>query len=393
MSRVLIAGRRHEELLHLRENIAKLGDYDASLQLIVNGDADPLQESDRLPDILVLLLNDQSLVELEALAARPVADRPQIVVIGDELTPETMRAAMQAGARDFLRTDADEQDLSQALRLLATESRDALGDKGRNQIAIINAAGGNGASTIAVNLAYHFASERQYATALVDLDLQFAPLGQYLDLRPARGILEALERVDEMDSMALEGYMNNHDSGIKLVGAVPVSEVRPVDQSDSQIGRLLGLIRQAHEHTIIDVPSRIDPVGVAALEDSDHILIVVQQDLVSLRNAARLIEIMCRDLAVPDYRIALLVNRYNKNAALDLDDIRRTVKDGDLITVPNQFRHVAESIDLGVPILESNQGGAFAKAIAKLAQIMGDIEDPAPRNGLIGKALSQIWRR
>jgi pilus assembly protein CpaE len=392
MNRVLVAGRAGEYVAQVERLIASFGCYDTATNVMTNGTADPLDDPGPSPSVLVLVLSSCAAHELRALVARSATTRVPLIVIGEALDPKTMRLAMQAGARDFLSPDTDTALLEDALRVLTRESvthATANGASDTRQTVVVNAAGGNGATTIAVNLAHHFATTARRKTAIVDLDLQFAPVGQHLDLTPARSLLEALERIDELDREALDGYLTPHASGVALMSATTPSETMSHDELDPVMGRLLALVRGAHERVIVDLPNRIDGPAASVLETSDDILLVLQQNLTSVRNAARMVEIIRRHLAIPDNHITLVVNRYHKNAAIELADIKHAVKAGPVFTIPNQFRSIAQGIELGVPFMKASPGSAAGRAIVELATHVGG-EVRAQKHGFIGKTLSSL---
>ena len=100
-----------------------------------------------------------------------------IFAIGTLNQPQVIVNAMRAGAREFIERPTTTTDLLEAFVRLTTAQRKVAGGIRGKVFSVINAKGGNGATTVAMNLA--FALQAAYGhTALVDL----APLGQ---CRPA----------------------------------------------------------------------------------------------------------------------------------------------------------------------------------------------------------------
>lgn len=389
MSKVLIAGRSREDVLQLQASIVALGAYETAINVIVNGHADPLYGLSELPAVLVLILEADSKEELLALSERPLSARVPLIVIGNALDPATMRVAMQSGARDFLDPESDQELLASALQLLFSETRVNSKIADSRQIAVINASGGSGATTVAVNLAHAFATKSKMQVGLIDLDLQFAPTSQYFDIKATRGLLEALERIDEMDTVALEGYFSIHSSGIELLSALPTVEIPSRDNLDGQFTQLTELMQEKYERVIIDMPSQLDALSAAALESSDHILVVLQQNLVSIQNAARLLDYMRHDLAIPDSRLVLVVNRFDKNSTIEIVDVKRTVKEDPVFVLPNQYKAVAESINFGIPVLQQEPNSPLSKAIIQLEEFLGGKVEKK-RSGFIANKLSSL---
>ncbi len=80
---------------------------------------------------------------------------------------------------------------------------------------VVNAKGGSGATTVAVNLALALQAAHGH-TALVDL----APLGHaalHLNVKPAFNVADATRNLHRMDSSLLESFMTRHKGGLQLL--------------------------------------------------------------------------------------------------------------------------------------------------------------------------------
>src|SRR5207253_1085490 len=106
-----------------------------------------------------------------------------IFAIGNLHQPQIIVNAMRSGAREFIERPTTTTDLLEAFVRLTTAQRRVRQEGPRGKVySVINAKGGNGATTVAVNLA--LALQSAYGqTALVDL----APLGHaalHMNLKP-----------------------------------------------------------------------------------------------------------------------------------------------------------------------------------------------------------------
>ena len=79
----------------------------------------------------------------------------------------------------------------------------------------------------------------------------------------------------------------------------------------------------------------------------------MQQSLLHVRNAARLLQILKTELGVPPDRVRLIVNRYEKEALVEVDDIRRSLGAGVPLLIPGEYRAALESADSGVPLYDT----------------------------------------
>jgi pilus assembly protein CpaE len=390
-TRILIASRSPEAIERLKLLLAGAHDFRVASKLIVNGHSDPLEGLRELPDLLILRVSDNSANELEAQFRRDPAARCPLVVVSGTLDPSIMRLAMQAGARDFLTEPVEEEDLLGAIVQIASEQRVRSAPRGARKAAFVNASGGCGATFLAANIAHLLQVGSQRSTALVDLDLQFAPLAHYLDVEPTRDLFQALAAAGELDDTALRGYMIKHASGLEILAARPERAEASGDAVGENYRPLMDLLDAGFEHVVYDVPNHLDLFGLMTLERADHVVIVMQQSLPSLRNAVRLAALLRGDLAVDSERIAVVVNRYRKGAGVDLPDIERALGDLEILRVPNHFQPVSESIAMGVPLLEHARNSPVVKALREIEERVGGHGSPKQKS-LFTKTFNTIMR-
>lgn len=388
--RVLVAGRTPQALAGLEQILGKEPDIQFSLRHIVNGTVDPLQGVRELPDVLVIDLSGNWKAELAALRARPVDERPAIIAIGDEGDARMMRDAMNAGVRDFLTHPCSASELLASVHHLANESRRTAGSGSARLTAVINAKGGSGASFIACNLGHIMSADLAQKTALIDLDLQFGTLPLYLDMNPRTTLMDALAMADQLDGVALEGYMARHASGLHLLPAMSDHLGLPWEIPEASLNRILNLATGNYDQLIVDLPRQIDPLTSSVIERADHVLVVMQQSLTHIRDAKRLLQVITNELGVPRQATEVLVNRYYEKNPITLQDISQALQRDDMQTVPNDFLRVSESVNTGRPMFESARNAAVTRTLQCLAQrLSGTVE--LPKHGVLKRAVSYLF--
>jgi len=87
----------------------------------------------------------------------------------------------------------------------------------------------------------------------------------------------------------------------------------------------------------------------------------------------------------------VLVNRYRKGTSVELNDVRRLLRDEDPMLVPNHFSAVAESIDTGVPIYEHARGSPVTKAIVDVVMQL-DGQQSSNSRGFITRTIDSFLR-
>lgn len=390
--RVLLASRSAEALKRLGEGLAGARNVVVTTRLIGNGHTDPLYNVQQAPDVLVLRFDAANLAELATLAESSPDGRPPLIVVGPPASSEAMRLAVRSGARDFLVEPLDAADFVAALERLRHEPRRAQQGATKADVTVVlGAAGGVGTSLVACNLAHALAVETAAPTLLIDLDVNSAPLSSMLDLKPERGIMQALAEVEFLDQHALQGYVTKHGSGLHLLGASSKDPVLTRDVDAARVTALMGVLCEQYRHVVVDGSHTLDDLSVTTLGMARTAVLVVQQSVAQLKQAARMIRVLHGEFAVPDDRIVVVVNRFLKRSMVTLDDVRRTLAREKLSVVPNQYSTVLSSIDGGMPLLEFNPSSPVTRAIADLRRELSGAP-PAGKAGLLRRALPMFAR-
>jgi pilus assembly protein CpaE len=226
---------------------------------------------------------------------------------------------------------------------------------------------------------------------LIDMDLNFSPLLHYLDLHPERGLLQALDALTGLDEHALSGFLTSHRSGLRLLSNVHGPAVLSKDVSSEKLARLLELLVSHHGHVLVDAPHALDTLTATVFGIATHVVLVVQQSVLQVRNAVRLQQILRDELGVPTDRMRVVVNRYHKDALVQLDDVQRSLGEVEILTVPSHYRSALESTDTGVPLYDVDRDSTLVRALQKVAHTLAGTDDK-PRSGLLSRVLPAIFR-
>ena len=160
-------------------------------------------------------------------------------------------------------------------------------------ISVIGARGGVGATTICVNLAWIIANHLGQKTGLLDFDPQLGTVALALDLEPSRGLRDALEKPDRIDSLFMDRVMIKIDEYLSVL-----STEEALDDSivigESAAEALFQQVRSKFSFVIIDLPRTISPFTRYAMKNSDHVVCVSEYNIMGLRESLRYLD-FCRD--------------------------------------------------------------------------------------------------
>ena len=324
--------------------------------------------------IIIINLSADGLKELQFL--NNVDDKKaSVIIIGDQKNVDLLSLAIRAGVKDFIDVKDYEHKLDGVFCNIKKNITHAYNKNNVKRLnAIINAKGGSGASFIASNVAYVLAQECGLRVALVDLDLQFGSLGLNFDKIPKYPLTEALNVINDLDSISLEAYMSKYNENLSLLLPSPSDILLPGEINVAHLKKLLELLQINYSQIVVDLPRLIDPVSSMIMEQADQITLVLQQSLVQFRDGRRLIQILNKDLDIPLDKIAIVVNRYDPKNSLRIEDLKNIVKHDQVYTIANDFEHVASASNLGVPLCESSASTKIAHDLKQLARNLGQIK-------------------
>jgi pilus assembly protein CpaE len=390
VNKVLIASRLAEPLQDLQNCLQEQREFEVHTRLISNGHADPLHGLSFAPDLVVLRFDAEHLAELAAWSGKGAALRPPLIVVGPAANPEAMRLAIRSGAKDFLPEPVTSSELIAALQRVRDEAQRSRARATGGIHAIVGSAGGAGTSLIAANVARIVASDAQRNSLpgplLLDMDLNFAPLSHYLDLQADRGLLQAVEAVESLDEVALVGFGSKHRSGLRLLCASGNSTVLAKDISPERFARLVEVLASNYAHVFVDVPHSLDALTATVFSLATNVVLVLQQSLLHVRNAARLVQILRTELGVSPDRIRVVVNRYQKDALVELADIKRSLGTEAVTTIPSHYRSALESADSGVTLFDADRNSSVVRALRDLANALSG-ESASAKGSLLRRVL------
>src|ERR1700722_12223451 len=285
-----------------------------------------------------------------------------VFAIGTLSQPQVIVNAMRAGAREFIERPTTTTDLLEAfVRLTAAQRRTQKeGPKGK-VFSVVNAKGGSGATTVAVNLALALQAAHGH-TALVDL----APLGHtalHLNVKPSFNVADAIRNLHRMDSSLLESFMTRHGGGLQLLAGTNAPAA--VEPSTAEFVRLFDMLAAHYKYVVVDNSSRLDAVSRLVANLSECVLIVACTDVASLWSAARVQQYLGE--SVNRERVGLVLNRFRKVPGFSEADAEAAAGAKLLWRVPNQYFAISTAIDRGTPVMAQGHS-EIARCFAGLAQ-------------------------
>src|SRR5271167_847790 len=272
-----------------------------------------------------------------------------LFAIGTISQPQVIVGAMRAGAREFIERPTTTTDLLEAfVRLTAAQRKVNREGTSGKVFTVVNAKGGGGATTVAVNLALALQSAHGN-TALVDL----APLGHtqlHLNLKPLFSVTDAIRNLHRLDSSLLESFMTRHSGGLQVLAGpnIPVA----IEPSTAEFARLFDMLLAHFRYVVVDASTRIDPTTRLVCNLSQTVLMVANADVASLWSASRVQQYLGESGG--HEKVNLVLNRFRKIPGFSEADAENAAGVKLLWKIPNQYFAVSTAIDRGTPVMEQS---------------------------------------
>ncbi|HEY0321882.1 MAG TPA: AAA family ATPase [Pyrinomonadaceae bacterium] len=329
-------------------------------------------DAEQLYDEIVRLKPNAAIITLGAnaehalgLMERLATECPQTAIIAGarDASPDLILRAMRAGAREFLRLPIHTEELETVLdrtEEFCSEHPATPKKKGR-MIAVFSSKGGCGTSFVASNLA----CAMREPTCLVDLNLQAGDLPLFLGIDPKYSIADVVENRARLDDSLVASYITPYSSNLSLLAAP-----READSADEiepeHVFEVLERLRENYQYVVLDPQHTFDAITLAALDQSDDIVLVLTLDIPAIRSAQRALEIFDR-LGYPRSKVRVIVNRWSKQIDLDLHQVEKFLGEPVVGFVPSDYQVAVSSINLGQPLVQSNPNARIALEIQRIA--------------------------
>ena len=313
----------------------------------------------------------------------------KVVLIAEDVTPAALHRLMKSGAAEFVPYPLPEGELAAAVERLtrpaevtpmpAARERPRLEADGDGVlIAVQGLAGGAGATTLAVNLAYELATvtkAKAPRVCILDLGLQFGSVATYLDLPRKEAVLEMLAEMATADQDVFAQALVKFEDKVTVFTAP--SDLLPLDMiGPEEVAKLIELARAHFDFVIVDMPPTLVQWSETVLNAAQVYFGIIELDMRSAQNTIRLKRaLQSEDL--PFEKIRFVLNRAPKFTDLQGKSRAKRLAEGlDIsldLQLPDGGRQVTQSSDHGLPLAVQAPKNPLRKEIMKLAKSLYDL--------------------
>lgn len=341
-------------------------------------------------EFVAIAVDDQDEEDLSLISSLITAAKSsdvKVILIADDVSPIALHKLLRLGADDFIPYPLPENELHEAIERLrqkpvveaatapdlpAAATLKATNDHSGVVLPVHGLAGGTGATTFAVNLAWELATIDKKSpprVCLLDLDFQFGSASTFLDLPRRDLVYEMLTDTESMDSESFMHSLLTYNEKLHVLTAP--AEILPLDIiGPEEILKIVETARTNFDYVIIDMPSTLVAWTEAVLQNAHVYFAMVELDMRSAQNALRMIRALKAE-QLPYEKMRFVLNRGPKFTDIaGKTRVKRMAESLDIhieVQLPDGGKQIVQANDHGQPLAESAPKSPLRKEIHKLA--------------------------
>ena len=323
--------------------------------------------ANEVPEVVILDVSDGKHHEFE-LAERFNAQYKNMafMMMSEDSSSELLLKAIRSGFSEVITLPLSEEKLSQALQRYQTKQFSSASHHSK-VISVISCKGGSGATFIATNLGYILSALFDKKVLLIDINQYFGDASMYVtDKKPGMTLADVCNQMNRLDFAFLESSLITVRPNYKILAAAE-SPDSAADIKPEHLDTIIRMARNNYDYIILDVGRQIDALTVKGLDLSDTIYAVMQLVLPYVRDARNLLNVF-KSLGYSQSKVQMIVNRYDKASKLKLSDLSGAIAVNNLITIPNEYVAVTDSVNQGVSVYHLSKNNAVSKALVEIAE-------------------------
>lgn len=352
----------------------------------------PESQSLELIALAVDATDEENLVLMGEIITQAKAQGLKVILIAEDMSPAALHSLLRQGADEFVPYPLPEGELSAAIDRLRADPEETLTPaphapqlkSGTNKdgalIVVHGLAGGTGATTMAVNLAWELANadkKHPPKVCILDLDLQFGSIATFLDLPRREVVYDMLSETETMDEESFGQALLTYEDRLHVLTAPP--EILPLDIITSEdVKRVLDVARNQFDYVIVDMPSTLVQWTETVLSNAHVYFAMLELDMRCAQNALRFKRALQSE-ELPVEKLRYVLNRAPKFTDLNAKSrVKRMAESLEIsidLQLPDGGKPITQANDHGMPLATSTPKSPLRKEIAKLAASLHNLRD------------------
>ena len=334
--------------------------------------------------------DEDNLVMLGEIITKAKARSLKVILIAEDVSSGALHTLLRQGTDEFVPYPLPEGELAQAVErtrapevpTTATQAAPQLkagAQKDGALIVVHGLAGGTGATTMAVNLAWELANvdpKDRPSVCLMDLDLQFGAVGTFLDLPRREVVYEMLSDTENMDEEIFGQALLTYEDHMSVLTAP--TDMLPLDLITSEdISRVLDMARNQFDYVVVDMPSTLVQWSETVLTEAHIYFAMLELDMRCAQNTLRFKRALQSE-ELPVEKLRYVMNRGPKFTDLNSKGrVKRMAESLSIsidVNLPDGGKPITQANDHGLPLANSAPKSPLRREIAKLAASIHELK-------------------
>lgn len=295
----------------------------------------------------------------------------KVLALSDNPSVDLIIEIMRAGAKEFVPIPIIKSEFFESVNKLLSEFNETKKTNNCKIISVFSNKGGIGKTSLATNLALELSKITKENIALIDLNFQMGDITTFLDLKPSFNISYMLENLEKINETFLLSTLERYKKTSLYVLADPPYFKQADNIQPRQITKLFNTLKETFSYIIVDAEASFEGKNIAALDNSDLVLLVSVANLPALRNTQRCLELF-EKLGYDKEKVKIIINRYMENDEIKGADIEKVLSKKIYWKIPNNYFAIMTAINKGIPVSEINDSTNIARSYKDLAQYISD---------------------
>ena len=295
--------------------------------------------------------------QLSQTAVLPVCASPE---------PEFLLRLMQIGVREVLPVDSAQWGAALDRARARTAQNGASPKRASLKVGFMSAKGGDGSTSLAVNMASALAKDAASKVLLIDLSMPFGDADVYLTSKPVdHDLADFCKEVSRLDDALLASMVTQITGNLHFI-ASPTSFEKIMAIDPAHVEQLLAFLATQYSFVLIDMGSSVAPVTLRLWEQLDQAVIVSSVSMPSLRRLNQIRQLW-ENLGLSVAKLNFAMNGVSGKSDMELAQFERIYPQKPLRKLPADAVGMKASVVQGVPLVEMQARSDYARAVSAWA--------------------------
>lgn len=297
----------------------------------------------------------------------------QVVIMSVQHETEYLKKAMLAGAKAYVMKPVDMVELVETIETTYEKSKliqpPSSGDvKTYNALvhSFFSAKGGVGKTFLTLNAGWMLHDQFQKKVLVIDLDLHFGDIALMMNRQTEATISDLLDDSGLEAFEDVEPYIFHQSDGLDFIFA-PRDPESAEYISKERIHKLIEIMRKHYDMILIDTGVNFDEPTLTALDESDRVILVSNQEVTGIKNTKLCLKVM-QTLNYGQDKVKILINLSEDKYGITKGSVTKAF-DYDVIGfIPEDVKSVRVSVNTGVPLASGRN--SLKKQMKSLCEVL-----------------------